>query len=502
MAFRPITTPIQHPKPTFTTLTELGLMTGTQDPMMLFPAGTEFTPFSVIRNVSSTSVTLTPEIFWMDRGAMHRHQLNPLQLQANQTVMLDTSSLLREAGLSDYNGMLNLTFTTTASPNALLLASGSVDQTGTYVFQVLAHEVRESMAKSISYWSTGNGDDTMVTVWNPADEAQDFLFTLHYEGGSYVLPLHLDARATRFFNIASLIQDQLPDAYGHVIPATITSGSARLTGARADNENILVDLDAGSYNVRKATCWYYCISCSGGVNSVIALPTDVALSSQAQMSFLVKQDSGLTYDYSTSASWTSGNTQVATFATGGKANGLAVGTFLMTAGENIPIYSSYYCAYNAYCPDLVYISASGGGQVWGPVNTKTLITNAQNGFSANCDAKFSKVIPGYTKSGFFNSLSATTIYQYPPGTPNIPTHQLGIDASTDTSVKGSPISLWPNFYGLDATTQSFVLVHEGIHHFTGWLDSQVFSNFAAYGLKQTNPGTGDITVWIQGGCKP
>jgi hypothetical protein len=30
--------------------------------------------------------------------------------------------------------------------------------------------IEDSVAKNISYWSTANGDDTMITLWNPADE--------------------------------------------------------------------------------------------------------------------------------------------------------------------------------------------------------------------------------------------------------------------------------------------------------------------------------------------
>jgi len=34
--------------------------------------------------------------------------------------------------------------------------------------------VKESIAKNLSYWSTRDGDDTMVTLWNPADEQTNF----------------------------------------------------------------------------------------------------------------------------------------------------------------------------------------------------------------------------------------------------------------------------------------------------------------------------------------
>jgi hypothetical protein len=77
------------------------------------------------------------------------------------------------------------------------MASGSVDQQNTYVFQVISQTIGESVATGVSYWSNGNGDDTMVTLWNPADEAQDFTFTLFFSRGHYKYPMHLGPKATR-----------------------------------------------------------------------------------------------------------------------------------------------------------------------------------------------------------------------------------------------------------------------------------------------------------------
>jgi hypothetical protein len=69
-------------------------------------------------------------------------------------------------------------------PGELLMESGSVDQNDTYVFEVVPQAMGESMAKSLSYWITGKGDATMITIWNTADEAQAFVFTLYVSGGS------------------------------------------------------------------------------------------------------------------------------------------------------------------------------------------------------------------------------------------------------------------------------------------------------------------------------
>jgi hypothetical protein len=67
-----------------------------------------------------------------------------------------------------------------------------------------------------------NGDDTMVTLWNPADEAQDFVFTLQFSGGRYHLPIHLEARATEMFNVSEVARNQLPN----LVSSGVTEGSA------------------------------------------------------------------------------------------------------------------------------------------------------------------------------------------------------------------------------------------------------------------------------------
>jgi hypothetical protein len=51
-----------------TSFAELGLMMGAADPMMLFPAGATFTPYSVLRNVSDQPVSVTPTLYWMEGG--------------------------------------------------------------------------------------------------------------------------------------------------------------------------------------------------------------------------------------------------------------------------------------------------------------------------------------------------------------------------------------------------------------------------------------------------
>jgi hypothetical protein len=177
-----------------TTVAELGLMTGPADPMMQFPAGITFTPYTVLRNVSGAPLTATPTVWWMAGGGAQSAQLATINLASYQSRSLDLPGMLAAAGLTNFSGSVSLVFDVQGSTGGLLIAGGSVDQNNTYVFEITPHAVAESASKSLSYWSTANGDDTMVTLWNGADEAQDVSFRITFSGGFYELPIHMNPR--------------------------------------------------------------------------------------------------------------------------------------------------------------------------------------------------------------------------------------------------------------------------------------------------------------------
>jgi RHS repeat-associated protein len=152
-------------------------------------------------------------------------------------------------------------------------------------------------------------------------------------------------------------------------------------------------------------------------------------------------------------------------------------------------------------PSLNGYAAFGAAVATSAVSISTLIDYGQAHLAPRCNSAFSHVIPRYTNARFFSALRRASIQQYPPGSPNIPSHALGIDADTAINQPGAPIRLFPNFYGNNTSYQAFVLIHEGIHHFTQWTDSQIFNNFSSYGLQPQNYGTADITTWLQGGCR-
>ena len=227
----------------------------------------------------------------------------------------------------------------------------------------------ESVAKTLSYWSTGNGDNTMVTLWNPADEPQSLKFVLYFAGGDgqYTVPIYLNGRETRSFNISTIINSSTPDADGNVIPPGTHEGRAEIMGANGENEHILIAMSEGVYNVQKATCGNnYCQTCQGAVNSwITASPFTVANGGNTNLTFTVQYKSGTQYNHTSVATWTSSNSSIATVNTG-TVHGASPGSVSMDALDDLVADYSYIC-YSANpdstCPTYTGQEATAGGNV-------------------------------------------------------------------------------------------------------------------------------------------
>jgi hypothetical protein len=359
----------------FTSFAELGLMTGAADPMMKFPSGTTFTPYSILRNISDAPLSLTPTIWWMQDGKARSARLQPVQLLPSQSQTLNVPAMLTQAGLGNYNGSFNLVFDGNLKRGSMLTAAGSVDQTKTYVFEVTPSGVGESASRSLQYWSTGNGDDTMITLWNPADEAQDFVFKLFFTGGHYLVPMHLEPRATRTINVSDITMNPAPDAEGNTIPPSIHEGSAKITGSHADNEIVLLAVDAGTYNVRKATCGEECYTCDGYSNWAVSPSSfTVDVDGTTSLEFVAAYDDGSQVDLSGDATWESEDPSVATVHGGsGSATvtGVAGGSVTIPAVDSSdPDYTPNICLQDGE-PETCPMASGGGATAGGTVPTPT-----------------------------------------------------------------------------------------------------------------------------------
>jgi hypothetical protein len=152
-----------------------------------------------------------------------------------------------------------------------------------------------------------------------------------------------------------------------------------------------------------------------------------------------------------------------------------------------------------------------------PTELSQLITSAQSLFPAHCDAIFASVVgPSYTNANFFAQLRITSIIQYPPGAtppPDIPNPLDYPDADTQIGQPGKPIRVFINFYPTKSgfafpSFREFVLIHEGLHHYTGWYDfpkagfSDFKTKFYNSGYRNNGSTTGPFTDWLHAGCPP
>ncbi|MBV9762749.1 MAG: hypothetical protein JO340_19470, partial [Acidobacteriaceae bacterium] len=144
----------------------------------------------------------------------------------------------------------------------------------------------------------------------------------------------------------------IPDQQGRTIPLGIHEGSAVLTGSQGESEHILVAVESGTYNVQKATCGStYCKTCMGATESFIdSDPWGLPVASSVQETFTAQYNTGSQFNLTSAASWTSGNTSIATVSAGKVAARAAGTTFVAANDPNTPDYTSGCYAYSIECP--------------------------------------------------------------------------------------------------------------------------------------------------------
>jgi len=310
-------------------------MVGKPDPMMMpgFPKETTFNPYLVLRNTTEKPLAVSLQLNYMmgmAGGDPVTQDLPSQLLRPFESRQVQLEAALDAAGLKNFDGSINLSTSITGKPGDLVLATGSVDETGTYVFEVEPQGVGTSRSKFASYWGVSNGNDTMFTLWNPTAAAQDILVTFYYGDGSgkYNLPVHLGPQASIMIDMAMLIAENRPDPDGHLIPSNIHEGSAQFASANGRNETINLAIAGGIYNVSTATCIGGCISCCGVSNFGISPGSlSCAVGGTATATTSAVDCNG----FQVYPVWSSSNTTVATVDSNGNVSCASAGQATITA---------------------------------------------------------------------------------------------------------------------------------------------------------------------------
>jgi hypothetical protein len=341
----------------------VGMMVNQQDPMLNFPAGLTFYPYAFVRNIASASRTLSFTAYYMDNGHVKSLPLPDLTLAPGQVAELPVHDILvKQTQVED----MNLVFSYSGDFGDILAATGSTDTAGNYVFPVGPQPISPSGAKKSIYWTTSGGFDTMYTVWNPGNVAEDLLVTLHYgaNGDTYRLPLHLEPYASEMFDIGELIRTQQLDEDGKTMPFDAAQGSVIVGSAAGAPEDLInIAFAGGIYNPTKATCGGTCQMCQVGLTDEGMNPGGfyVTVGGQRQSSFFYMWSDGTRHDVTNSSTWYTGSYSIATVQSMGQSYpGLTTGV----GGGTTPLYANYgyqvpidtggqVCGNPPVCPTIV-----------------------------------------------------------------------------------------------------------------------------------------------------
>ena len=335
------------------TIASVGLMVGKPDPMAGFPEKLRFSLYGTLHNNSEKSLAVTIAANYMNGGNPTNLSLAEMQLRPHETVELRMKEMLAAAGLAHFDGMLNLSYAYKGLENDLLIANGSIDQTGNYVFSVLPVPIGTSAGRAVNYWSVENGFDTMINLWNPAGQPENLLLTLHYADGTgeYDLPVSLAANASTMVGLVGLISVHQPDAKGNLISSTATHGSLEIISAKNPTQIVTFVMSSAVFNAQTGTCNPNCQSCPGFTSAGIS-PGSVSLpiGNSEQVNSSVTWYNGNVYNETGSTSWTTTNPPIASFD--GSIAGLAWGNSAGGSPLNFfftsPPYISQIC--NSSCP--------------------------------------------------------------------------------------------------------------------------------------------------------
>lgn len=397
------------------TVASVGIMYGDQMGMMGFPKGTAFIPYGVLRNTTDKPITVSATVLPTEGGVSTEKPLGQFTLKPFETRDINAADLSMKA-LGDYMGSINLTFTFNGNVGDVLFATGSVDQSGNYVFEVEPQYVRQSGSREADHWSVKNGNDTMLTLWNPTGSDENLAVIIYYASGSggtdsYVYPVTLQARGAANLSLKEVIESGKPDKDGHVIPTSVTEGSLVVSGAGSRREKVTFVVSLGVFNAATATCGPDCWYCDG-INSLSFAPDSIYLAIGADAD---KPTATPCYNdgscddgnnvFDSIFSWSSSDTGVATVASDGQVHAAGPGSANISGTYNAFPFYGQVCFGD--CPIsgqvigsyVVYVrpSVSGSDQVWyfgglDPSGFETAITlTSQSGATWSATAGGSKV---------------------------------------------------------------------------------------------------------------
>ncbi len=375
------------------TLAATGLMLGKPMSGAGFPGRLRFRPYGYLRNTARRPLlaTVTANVA---TGAMGTPAAPPVSqsfevaLPPGALVPVALAPLARrleremarKMGMepdSIEGAMLNWSVSFAGHAGSVLMTTGSTDQTGNYVFEVMPVRLSSAVGLQLPYWNTAHDNDTMYSLWNPGAAAQKVVLTLYSADGmhTYAVPVSLAPGASATVDLGMLRQEGMPDPSGNLLPPEVEDGSAMLEPAavlQPDKNGIIklpasgpaqmrVAVSVGIFNAQAATCCSQCMYCC--FYTCPGVTSGLAPFGGGFFSTITAEDCcGLEDDFTANASWISYNTSILTSQGQGSfdAAGLGETTIAATFTAESQSASGPYCAGGCLQGDM-------GGSSYGTV---------------------------------------------------------------------------------------------------------------------------------------
>jgi hypothetical protein len=214
------------------------LLLGPQPAGDSFPAQISFRSVAAVRNIDSGPIQVTPTVKYLRNGSVQTITLAPINLDVNQSRLLDFSGL-REAGrlpAGFSQGSLELTPNTDHTSIVTELFNFDERNKGYVVGPSFgAHPMRSSS----SIWRTDGTFQTTIMIENTADKADQVNMQLFSAQGSYEKLVDVPSQGMVKINIKELQQNAVPDKDGNLLLGT--SGTLHLSGSHGGRSALAFD---------------------------------------------------------------------------------------------------------------------------------------------------------------------------------------------------------------------------------------------------------------------
>ena len=216
-------------------------MLGTQSAADGFPGSVSFRSVAVVRNLASSSVTVTPNIKYLQNGALRTVSLKPIALDANSSTTIDFSQAQKEGSIPQefHQGTLEIVPDVGESrmfhPTVIGELFNFNGRTGGFV--VGPSFTARASRGTTTFWRTDGTFQTALLIENTADQGDDVNITVNSITGIATKTLFVPAGGLLRVSVKDLQFDS-PSAEN---PLTSNYGTVSIQGSHGKQSAIATD---------------------------------------------------------------------------------------------------------------------------------------------------------------------------------------------------------------------------------------------------------------------